>query len=313
MTDLLLTSHQQTYMDIPSAISSPALESGATPFETPVGQTKDLFGLEAPPVNRSARQAKKAASQTKDTFGQSYLTSSASADLQFSLESRYRAKTGSVGSTMYKLTWKVRTTPAGRSIPALRGVAPRTSGKGSELQELQRSGWCTASARDWKDSAGMATTATNPDGSTRTRLDQLPRQVQLAGWPTTRSSDATAGPDYAIADRPNSGGKSLPTTAALCGWPTPTCQSPNSLRGKGQDPMKRKAQGHTVNLTDAVHYLDTTDQPARLTASGETLTGYSAGMESGGQLDPAHSRWLMGLPSSWDLAAPLRAKVGRAC
>jgi hypothetical protein len=39
--------------------------------------------------------------------------------------------------------------------------------------------WPTASARDWKDTSGMATTATNPDGSTRSRLDQLPRVAGL--------------------------------------------------------------------------------------------------------------------------------------
>ena len=51
-------------------------------------------------------------------------------------------------------------------------------------------GWSTPSTRDWKDTAGMATTATNPDGSVRTRLDQLPRQAQLVSGADTTSSTA---------------------------------------------------------------------------------------------------------------------------
>lgn len=42
------------------------------------------------------------------------------------------------------------------------------------LTVLPRAG---PSARDNKDTPGMATTGTNPDGSTRHRMDQLPRQV----------------------------------------------------------------------------------------------------------------------------------------
>jgi hypothetical protein len=52
--------------------------------------------------------------------------------------------------------------------------------------------------------------------------------------------------------------------------------------------------------TDRLDVVAQIAGPARLTATGEMLTGSSAGMESGGQLNPEHSRWLMGLPSAWD-------------
>lgn len=60
---------------------------------------------------------------------------------------------------------------------------------------VELASWATASARDWKDSPGMAETGTNPDGSTRTRLDQLPRQAALAsGQAPSGSTAETAKP-----------------------------------------------------------------------------------------------------------------------
>lgn len=51
---------------------------------------------------------------------------------------------------------------------------------GSSLtQQSQLAGWASPSSRDWKDTPGMAQTGTNPDGTTRKRLDQLPRQAAL--------------------------------------------------------------------------------------------------------------------------------------
>ena len=40
--------------------------------------------------------------------------------------------------------------------------------------------------------------------------------------------------------------------------------------------------------------------PIRVTAAGDVLTGCSAGMPNGGQLNPEHSRSLMRLPPAWD-------------
>lgn len=42
-------------------------------------------------------------------------------------------------------------------------------------------GWARPASRDHKDTPGMATTGVNPDGSERSRLDQLPRQAGLIG------------------------------------------------------------------------------------------------------------------------------------
>lgn len=44
---------------------------------------------------------------------------------------------------------------------------------------MEISGWSTPSSRDWKDTPGMSKTGVTPDGSERTRLDQLPRQIGL--------------------------------------------------------------------------------------------------------------------------------------
>ena len=41
-------------------------------------------------------------------------------------------------------------------------------------------------------------------------------------------------------------------------WPTPMMDSPNSARGSGQDPEKRKAAGHTVGLNDMASFWPTT-------------------------------------------------------
>ncbi len=134
----------------PNATSSPASASGAWHFAAPAGQTIDLFGLVPVPANLSARQAKELGLLTSGTYGRPSTTSSASAGLQSSLESRLRAKTQTLGSTLYKMTWKAWDTGSGRSRSRLRASVLRTSATGS-------TGWValpTPTARDYRGRYG---------------------------------------------------------------------------------------------------------------------------------------------------------------
>lgn len=112
-----------------NAISSPVSASGVTPFAAPVGPTLARSGQDHAPANLSARQAREKGLLTSGIYGPRSTISFASAALQSFLESRLQAVTASLGSTLYKLTWKQRATPAGRLIPALRASVLRTSGR----------------------------------------------------------------------------------------------------------------------------------------------------------------------------------------
>lgn len=247
----------------------------------------------------------------------------ASDALSKKLGERLMEKTNQLGSTLYSLTWSERVTPAGRPFFRLAASARPTSDSGSGLW-----GWPTPQSRDhFPAHSEEYIAAKKAQGH---GMQNLNDHVQLAAWNTPRATDGSKG-------GPGQTGGALPADAALAGWPTATTRdwkdggNPdvnvplNALLGRvawlagwptpcvvepGTDPDKvwaRKQRlteatgvyrGNDCGLGSKVH-LATHSGPARLTASGEMLTGSSAEMESGGQLNPEHSRWLMGYPAEW--------------
>lgn len=278
--------NQMTLLNLPNATSSLGLESGLTHCDKQDGQTTDRSGQGHAHASRSAQQEKAKDSTTSGTYGHTSIGLSASENLQWLLENKFRAKTLNRGSTLFMLTWKPWVTPLGVLRFRLRGSVRRTS-------ETGRTGCVTPAARDWKDSPGMTA---QRDGSER--LDQLPRQAFLAGWPTPSSTIVDHKPNPPIignrkATDPQIG---LADVAVhLSGWPTPT--STDAVRGAKE--ARPWDKGKPLNQIVALANV-----PARLTATGQMLTGSTAGMANGGQLNPAHPRWLQGLPATWDDCAP---------
>lgn len=272
MKEALQKLSQKTSTGSPSVIFSLVLAAGLSRSDLREFRKIRLSGREARLANRLARQESNSDISTRDTSRRYSLTSSASAALQSSLGNRLHQQLQNRGCAIYKLIWKEKTTPSGLPYSQLVASVPRTNATD-----------CSSARTTWP------TSAVADDNNSRAKDPQAYAEKRF--------------------NRPNANCNLATHAQYLLAWPTPTA---NDYRGSGETVIRKDGKDRTFDRLDySTEQGLKISRPIRTTASGQMLTGSDAGMGNSGQLNPAHSRWLMGYPPEWDDCAVMAMPSSR--
>jgi len=308
-TDVPLPMFNQATCDgSPNAISLLASADGPTPCDLPDGQTINTSGLGVVPVSRSRKRGNRQAKTTRAISGPNGFGSSASVALQLSLENRLKQRFATAGSILYVTTWSEKATPSGRRVCRVQASARRISAIGC-------GSWRTPTTEDHKSDGPKTMAHYEANLTNGVRLPNSARRLRnqaqaLASWATPKVATGKYCYSNGNHDKPT---LNLEGQAELANWPTPTSLSPatekhheagDSCNLRTMRQLATRATPTTRDYKDGSSdgLVPTNGLLGRQAweASGPMPTGSTVETGNIGQLNPAHSRWLMGYPPAWD-------------